>query len=95
MTDVAHALQRAVSRVYTGHILYRVYRAHREHFAANWQAMPWKECDVREERFRFIEDWRSDDFSMAELCRHYEVTRATGYKWVERYGDGGLVGRQP
>lgn len=53
--------------------------------------MPWKECDVREERFRFIEDWRSEDYSMAELCRHYEVTRATGYKWVERYREGGLA----
>jgi transposase InsO family protein len=54
--------------------------------------MPWKECDVREERFRFIEDWRSEEYSMAELCRHYEVTRATGYKWVERYQGGGLAG---
>jgi transposase-like protein len=54
--------------------------------------MPWKEHDVREERFRFIEDWRSEDWTMAELCRHYEVTRATGYKWLSRYEEGGLDG---
>jgi len=29
---------------------------------------------------------------MAELCRFYGVTRATGYKWVERYERVGLEG---
>ena len=43
-----------------------------------------------EERFRFVEEWNSGDWSMAELCRYYRVTRATGYKWVERYELGGL-----
>jgi putative transposase len=54
--------------------------------------MPWKEHGVMEERFRFIEEWRSDDWSMAELCRFYGVTRATGYKWVSRYEADGLAG---
>jgi putative transposase len=54
--------------------------------------MPWKECCVREERFRFIEDWRSDDWTISELCRHYEVSRATGYKWISRYQEAGLDG---
>jgi transposase InsO family protein len=52
--------------------------------------MPWKEHGVTEERFGFISDWRSDDWSMSELCRYYGVTRATGYKWVSRYQAGGL-----
>ena len=52
--------------------------------------MPWKELDLVEQRFRFIEEWRSEDYSLAELCRHYEITRATGYKWVRRYEAGGL-----
>jgi transposase InsO family protein len=54
--------------------------------------MPWKEHDVMEERFRFIEEWRSQDWTMAELCRFYGVTRATGYKWVERYEAVGMDG---
>jgi transposase InsO family protein len=29
---------------------------------------------------------------MADLCRFYGVTRATGYKWVGRYESGGLEG---
>ena len=43
-----------------------------------------------EERFRFVEDFHSEDWDMAELCRFYGVSRATGYKWVERYQTGGL-----
>jgi transposase InsO family protein len=54
--------------------------------------MPWKECGVLEERFRFINEWNSGDWNMAELCRIYGVTRKTGYKWVERYAARGLEG---
>ena len=54
--------------------------------------MPWKECGVWEERSRFVQDWNSGDWNMAELCRIYGVTRKTGYKWVERYEASGLDG---
>ena len=47
-----------------------------------------------EERFRFIEEWNSEDWSMAELCRWFGVTRKTGYKWLERYEAGGWEGLQ-
>ncbi len=43
-----------------------------------------------EERFRLVEEWNSGDWSMTDLCRYYGVTRATGYKWVDRYESGGL-----
>jgi len=54
--------------------------------------MPWKEHDVMEERFEFIKDWKSEEWNMAELCRFYGVSRATGYKWVSRYEADGLEG---
>jgi transposase InsO family protein len=54
--------------------------------------MPWKVHEVMEERFRFVEEWKSEDWGMAELCRFYGVTRATGYKWVSRYEAGGVEG---
>jgi putative transposase len=57
-----------------------------------WEQMPWKEQSVMEERFRFIEDWRSEDWTMAELSRFYGVSRATAYKWLARYQAGGLDG---
>jgi len=29
---------------------------------------------------------------MSELCEHYGISRPTGYKWVERYGEQGDEG---
>jgi transposase InsO family protein len=56
--------------------------------------MPWKESGVMEERLRFIQEWNSESWSMAELCRDFGVTRKTGYKWLERYEAGGMEGLQ-
>lgn len=53
------------------------------------RAMPWKECSVLDERIRFVTEWNSGDWNMAELCRFYGVTRKTGYKWTTRYEVGG------
>lgn len=53
--------------------------------------MPWKESGVMEERSRFMEDWQSGVWTMSELCRYYKVTRKTGYKWLERYQEGGIL----
>lgn len=54
--------------------------------------MPWKEHDVIEERWRFIEDWKSEDWNLSELCDSYGITRKTGYKWIQRYEQGGRAG---
>ena len=54
--------------------------------------MPWKKDGVLEERYRFIEEWKSEDWSLAELCQQFGVTRKTGYKWLERYEAGGMEG---
>ena len=44
-----------------------------------------------EERKRFIEDWlRGGATNLAALCRLYEISRKTGYKWIERFEAGGL-----
>lgn len=56
--------------------------------------MPWKESVVVEERLRFISEWKTEDWTMAELCRQFGITRKTGYKWLERYEAGGLEGLQ-
>ena len=54
--------------------------------------MPWKEHGVMEERFRFLEEWKSGEFGLAELCRFYGISRGTGYKWLGRYEARGLEG---
>jgi len=54
--------------------------------------MGWKETCAMEERFKFIEDYKSQDFNVSELCRRYGVSRQTGYKWIERYEQEGVDG---
>lgn len=45
-----------------------------------------------EERFRFVQEYKGEEWSFAELCRRYGVSRKTGYKWLERYLADGLEG---
>jgi transposase-like protein len=54
--------------------------------------MPWRECDRMSIRTEFVLLAASEDVSMAELCRRYEVSRKTGYKWLERYHQAGRTG---
>ena len=47
-------------------------------------------------RLRFVQDVHRPGWSVAEVCRRYQVSRKTGYKWLERYkqaGPAGLVDR--
>jgi len=53
--------------------------------------MPWKECNVVEERLRFIARLL-DGEKMAGLCREFGISRKTGYKIFKRYKDCGIDG---
>ena len=46
--------------------------------------MPWKDKTVEELRKEFVETAMSCS-NFSSLCREFEITRATGYKWVKRY----------
>jgi putative transposase len=52
--------------------------------------MPWKVSGVMKERVGFLTEWESQDWSLAELCQDYGITRSTGYKWLARYELSGL-----
>ncbi len=54
--------------------------------------MPWKETCAMEEREAFVQAWLSREFTMSELCERFEVSRPTGYKWVERFRSEGRAG---
>lgn len=54
--------------------------------------MPWDEATRMEQRERFIGDFDSCLYTMTELCERYGVSRKTGYKWAERYAEGGIAG---
>src|SRR5216684_7600320 len=54
--------------------------------------MPWMETNVLDERFKFVADYESGQWSMTELCERYGVTRPTGYKWLARHRASGRAG---
>jgi putative transposase len=56
--------------------------------------MPWEVSDVVKQRARFVQEWESEDWSLAELCREYGISRRTGYKWINRYEGSGMEGLQ-
>ncbi|WP_039378522.1 DDE-type integrase/transposase/recombinase [Parachlamydia acanthamoebae] len=47
--------------------------------------MPWNETVIMEQRLQFIIACKRKEYSVAELCRQFGISRKTGYKWLERY----------
>jgi putative transposase len=43
------------------------------------------------ERVRFIAEYLEQEMLFSELCERFEVSRKTGYKWVNRYNAGGAA----
>lgn len=54
--------------------------------------MPWDETTLMSQRLRFICDLESCQYTMTELCERHGISRKTGYKWGERYGQEGPRG---
>lgn len=52
--------------------------------------MPWKDVKPMDEKVLFIADYLRQVDSFSQLCERFGVSRKTGYKWVERYGQGGI-----
>ncbi|MBK6769239.1 MAG: helix-turn-helix domain-containing protein [Ardenticatenales bacterium] len=53
--------------------------------------MPWKETDVRTERLEFVVRARQPGAEVAAICRAFGISRKTGYKWLRRAREEGLV----
>lgn len=54
--------------------------------------MPWNTKDVTEMREEFVLKALTEKCTMAQLCREYQISRKTGYKWLERYKKEGSSG---
>jgi len=54
--------------------------------------VPWKETCVMDERMQFVGMYLEHELGMASLCRHFGISRKTGYKWVGRYIEAGVEG---
>lgn len=47
--------------------------------------MPFKETDVMNERIRFVALALEEEANITTLCRHFGISRTTGYRWIHRY----------
>ena len=54
--------------------------------------MPWAERHRMSLREEFVHLVESEQVSMTELCRRFQISRKTGYKWVQRFGAEGAAG---
>ena len=54
--------------------------------------MPWREINPMHERVLFIADYLRETHNLSDLCRHYGISRKTGYKWIKRYQASGVDG---
>jgi transposase InsO family protein len=51
--------------------------------------MPWKETSPVQERMRFVLRWCDEEGNFSALCREFKISRKTGYKWLDRFEQGG------
>lgn len=54
--------------------------------------MPWKEVSIMSLRKEFVTMACSETIGMRELCRRFDVSPRTGYKWLSRYQAEGVTG---
>jgi transposase InsO family protein len=54
--------------------------------------MPWKETSSMNEKVGFINEWRSGQWSMSELCNAYGISRTLGYRYLNRFEKDGMAG---
>lgn len=54
--------------------------------------MAWRTTDVREQRVQFVIRASQEQQKLAQLCREFEISRPTGYRWLQRYQQAGVLG---
>src|SRR5512143_930274 len=54
--------------------------------------MPWLETDAMTQRLDFVFEAHRGLYTMRELCVRYGISRANGYKWVDRFAEEGRRG---
>ena len=54
--------------------------------------MPWKECNVMDQRIEFVRRSFETGMVFMDLCREYGISAKTGYKWRKRFEEDGRKG---
>ena len=62
--------------------------------------MSWKEVSIMTARREFVELANQAEVNIRELCRRFQISSRTGYKWLKRFQQQGIEGlvdhsRQP
>jgi len=57
--------------------------------------MAWKQIEPMEEKLRFVSLAATCRFTHTELCSDFQVSRKTGYKWINRFEAQGAAGLRP
>lgn len=58
--------------------------------------MPWKEFSIMSQRREFVTFATAENANLRDLCRRFNISHTTGYKWLARYlgaGESGLQDR--
>ena len=58
--------------------------------------MPWKEVSMMTQRREFVAFATAENANIRDLCRRFNISHTTGYKWLARFlaeGDNGLQDR--
>lgn len=51
--------------------------------------MTWKVTNMEDQKRQFVLLWKTNKFTMSELCRDFGITRPTGYKILHRFEEEG------
>lgn len=51
--------------------------------------MPWSHLSPMDQKTQFIADYLRQSLAISELCDHYNISRKTAYKWINRYRASG------
>ncbi len=54
--------------------------------------MPWKESTLMSQRLEFIRLAKTGVISMVQVCKRFEISTKTGYKWLNRFDLQGIAG---
>ena len=54
--------------------------------------MPWKETTTMEQKVEFICEWLTQNYTITELCRAFEISRPSAYRLIYRYEQKGIEG---
>ena len=54
--------------------------------------MSWKDVTIMSQRFEFVMLSLQEGANISELCRRFNISRPTGYKFLHRYKEEGSEG---